>query len=118
MQHLSIGDHERVMETEEISRQSPHEGLCLVCFTPVRTGTGQFVVLAVLILKIQGGRPERDAYGNDRFENFNFLLNDPPLAGIALAGEDIAGVADSHVVETHEFVRPSDIYNYSEEEGK
>lgn len=34
MQHLSIGDHERVMETEEISMQSPHEGLCLVFFTP------------------------------------------------------------------------------------
>lgn len=72
----------------------------------------------MLILKIQDGRPERDAYGNERFENLNFLLNDPPLAGIALVGEDIAGVADSHVVETHEFVRPSNTYNNSEEEGK
>lgn len=71
----------------------------------------------MLILKIQNGRPERDAYGNERFENFNFLLNDPPLAGIALVGDDIAGVADSHVVETYEFVRPSETYNYSNEEG-
>ena len=69
-------------------------------------------------MKLQDSRPERDAYGNERFENFNLLLNDQYLSGIALRGEDIYGVADSHVVEAHEYVRPSDINENSEEEGE
>ncbi|KAK1826507.1 hypothetical protein QBC39DRAFT_364222 [Podospora conica] len=95
MQHLSIGDHQRVIATEETSEQSPHEGLCL-----------------------DHERPERDAYGNDRFEYLNLMLNEPHLSGIALRGDDIDGVADKHVVETYEFVLPSGIHEHSDEGGE